>query len=132
MTQYSENTVTKEEEQNTWQTLLENERNVMPLVDIFETENEFVLKANMPGVNKDNVHVKLEDKTISVFGKVNYEEESDRKYILNENVIANYYRKFKLADTIDESKIAAKFENGQLVVNLPKNDKFKPRTININ
>ncbi len=132
MTHYSENTVTTEEEQSTWQNLLENERSVMPLVDIYETENEFVLKANMPGVDKDNVHVKLEDNTISVFGKVNYEEALDKKYILNENIIANYYRKFKLADSIDESKIEAKFENGQLVVNLPKSDKFKPRTININ
>ncbi len=132
MTEYSESTATEVKEQNSWQNLLETERSVMPLVDLFETDDEFVLVANMPGVDKDDIHVKLDEKTISLFGKIDYESALTKKYILNENVVANYYRKFKLADSIDVSKIDAKYENGQLIVSLPKNDKSKPRIININ
>ena len=132
MTEYSESTATEVKEQNSWQNLLETERSVMPLVDLFETDDEFVLVANMPGVDKDDIHVNLDEKTISLFGKIDYESALTKKYILNENVVANYYRKFKLADSIDVSKIDAKYENGQLIVSLPKNDKSKPRIININ
>lgn len=132
MTEYNENTTAEVKEQSSWQSLVETERSVMPPADIYETDNEYILMANMPGVDKDDVHVKLDEKTIAIFGKVNFDSALIKKVILNENVTANYYRKFKIADSIDVNKIDAKYENGQLIVNLPKNDKFKPRIININ
>ncbi len=132
MTEYNENTTAEVKEQSSWQSLVETERSVMPPADIYETDNEYILVANMPGVDKDDVHVKLDEKTIAIFGKVNFDSALNKKVILNENVTANYYRKFKIADSIDVNKIDAKYENGQLIVNLPKNDKFKPRIININ
>ena len=55
----------------------------------------------------------------------------NRKYILNENEIGNYYRKFRISNSVDETKIEARFENGQLIVKLPKHDRIKPRTIDI-
>jgi len=114
-----------------WEKILETEAVVAPLVDIYETDDDFILSASMPGVAKDDVQLKLEENSLSIFGKVNYDELSKRKYILNENEIGNYYRKFNISNSIDESKIEARFENGQLVVKLPKHDRIKPRTIEI-
>ncbi len=120
----------KDKEQ-TWEEVLETESVVAPFVDIFETEDDFILTANMPGITRDNVKIKLEEGSLSIFGKVNFDEIKNRKYILNENEIGNYFRKFRISKSIDESKIEAHFENGQLIVRLPKHDRIKPRTITI-
>jgi HSP20 family protein len=132
MSDYKENSATEAlEEQNSWEDAVKNEPGIVPAVDIYETGEEFVLIANLPGVSKENVHLKLEKNSLSVFGKVNYNEALAKEYILNESLFANYYRNFKLSDSIDVSKISAKYENGQLTVNLPKHDKVKPKTISV-
>lgn len=114
-----------------WEKILETEAVVAPFADIYETNDDYILSANLPGVARDNVKLKLEEGSLSIFGRINYESLANRKYILNENEIGNYYRKFKISNSIDESKIEARFENGQLVVKLPKHDRIKPRTIEI-
>jgi HSP20 family molecular chaperone IbpA len=133
MIENQENGTTEvKEEQKSWLNLLESQRSVTPLVDIYETDNDFVLVANLPGVSKENIHLKLEENALSIFGKINYEETINRKYLLNENIIGNYFRRFRLSNSIDQSKIDAKYEDGQLIINLPKHERIKPRTININ
>ncbi|MGB8320385.1 MAG: Hsp20/alpha crystallin family protein, partial [Ignavibacteriaceae bacterium] len=77
------------------------------------------------------VKLKLEEGALTIFGKINYDEAVNRKYILNEAGVGNYFRKFKISNSIDESKIDAKYENGQLVITLPKHDRIKPRAINV-
>ena len=111
--------------------LLKTQNSVSPVVDIYETENDFVLIANLPGVERNNVQVKLDDGQLIVFGKINFEEAVNRKYILNENEIGNYYRSFKISDSIDKEKINARYDNGQLVLTLPKHERAKPRKIDI-
>jgi HSP20 family molecular chaperone IbpA len=111
--------------------LLRTENYITPLVDIFEMPDEFVLTANMPGISRKGIQVKVDDKSLVLFGKIDYTEAVNKKYILNENEIGNYYRQFNISDTIDETKIEAKYDNGRLVVKLPKHDKAKLRTINI-
>ena len=120
----------KDNEQN-WEEVLETESVVAPYVDVYETDDDFHLVANMPGVTRDDVKLKLEEESLSIFGKVNYKDLKNRKYILNENEIGNYYRKFRISNSVDETKIEARFENGQLTVKLPKHDRIKPRTIEI-
>ncbi len=112
--------------------LLKTQNSISPVVDIFETENDFILIANLPGVERSNIQVKLDDKSLIVFGKINFEEAVNRKYILNEKEIGNYFRSFKISDSIDKEKINARYDNGQLIVTLPKHDKVKPRKIDIN
>jgi HSP20 family protein len=112
--------------------ILRTENNVSPSTDIYENADEFVLITNMPGVSRSEVKVKVIDDSLIVFGKINYEEAINRNYILNENEIGNYFRKFKISDSIDKDKITAKYDNGQLIVQLPKSEKLKPRTIDIN
>lgn len=111
--------------------VLRNENYIAPLVDIFEIPDEFILTANMPGISRKNIQVKVDDKSLVLFGRIDYDDSVNKKYILNENEIGNYYRQFNISDAIDETKIEAKYDNGKLVIRLPKHDKAKLRTINI-
>ncbi len=121
----------KVEEKKSWEQALERESWVAPLVDIYETDDDFYLTAYMPGVKKENVKVKLEDGSLVIMGRINYDEEVSRNYILKETETGNYYRKFKISDTINESKIKAHLEDGILTVQLPKHERIKPKTIEI-
>ena len=100
-----------------WEQVIENERSYSPFVDIYETQDDFMLVANMPGVSKENVRLKYEGGSLVIFGRVN-QDNVRKKYLLKENGTGNFYRKFKIADSIDESKIEAKYENAQLIVTL--------------
>ncbi len=131
MIEKNNNEVLKVEEKQSWETILENESCYAPLVDIYETNDEFILSADMPGVKKEDVNLKIEDGSMMLFGKINYQDALNRRYLLKEKEIGHFFRKFKVSDTIDESKISAQFENGQLMVVLPKHERIKPRTINI-
>lgn len=111
--------------------ILRTQNNILPASDIFENNDEYILIANMPGVVRSEVQVKVIEQSLIIFGKINYDEVSSRNYILNENEIGNYFRKFKISDSIDKTKINAKYDNGQLIVHLPKSEKIKPRSIDI-
>jgi HSP20 family protein len=121
----------KEEKNNLIEELLETQNYVSPLVNIYETDDEFVLSADMPGVVRKDVKVKVEKDLLILFGQIDYVNEINKNYILNEQELGNYYRTFRISDSVDQSNIEAKYDNGKLVVNLPKNEKVKPRTINI-
>lgn len=127
----TENIPVKVKDNSSIEELLEKQNYISPLVNIYETDDEFVLTANMPGVVRDNVKVRVEDDKLIMFGTIQYEEAINRNYILNEQEIANYYRTFNISDMVDQSHIEARYDNGQLVVNLQKNEKVKPRTIDI-
>ena len=103
-----------------------------PAVDVYETDDDFVLIANMPGVVKENLRLQVQKGNLSILGKINYNEVLNRKYILRENRPGHFFRRFKLSDSIDENKIAAEYRNGQLIVNLPKHERIKQRDIKIN
>lgn len=118
-------------DKKSWDEALENEPWVAPLVDIYETADDYYLTANIPGVSKENVKIKLEDGFLVIMGRVNLDEAKNRKYVLNEIEEGNYYRRFKISDSIDEQKIDAKLENGVLTVKLPKHERVKPKSIEI-
>ena len=119
-------------ESRSWEEALEQEKWITPAVDIFETDDEYYLHANMPGVSKEDVKIKLEDDSLVVMGRINYDEAKSRKYVLKESRLGNYYRKFNLSNSIDAEKIDAKMVNGTMVVTLPKHERVKPRSIEIN
>ena len=111
--------------------LLEIQNYKAPEVNIYETGDEYVLVANLPGVSRNDVKVKVVNNQLVIFGQIDYEISNSRNYILNEIEIANYYRTFRISDTVDQSKIEARFDAAQLQVILPKKEKVKPRTIEI-
>ena len=131
MSENKEIIAVKELNYNSIDEILRRENNVQPATDIYENNDEYVLIANMPGVSRSEIQVKVIDESLIVFGRINYNEALNKDYILNENEIGNYFRKFKIADSIEKAKISAKYDNGQLIVNLPKSEKVKARTIDI-
>ncbi|GBD89871.1 18 kDa heat shock protein [bacterium BMS3Abin04] len=114
-----------------WEKALENESWVAPLVDIYETDDEYYLVGYVPGVKKEDVKIKFEDDSLVIMGKINYEEEINKNYILKETETGNYYRKFRIGDAVDAAKIEAHLEDGKLLVHLPKVERVKPKTIKI-
>ena len=114
-----------------WDEALEKESWIAPLVDIYETIDDYYLTAQMPGVKKEDVKIKLEEGNLVIMGRIDYEQNVNNKYVLKETEIGNYYRRFKISDSVDETKIDAKLENGILNVKLPKHDRLKPKTIEI-
>lgn len=123
--------LTTVDEKRNWEEALEREAWAAPMVDIYETNDDYYLVANMPGVSKEDVKVKLEDGDLVIMGRVNYLGELNRKYLMKEIDSSNYFRKFKLSDSVDKDKIDAKLENGRLLVYLPKVERVKPKNIEI-
>jgi len=118
-------------QKTSWDEALERESWIAPLVDIYETKDDYFLSAQMPGVKKEDVKIKLEDGNLVIMGRIDYETNLSHKYALKETEIGNYYRRFKISDSVDESKVDAKLENGILNVKLPKHERVKPKTIEI-
>ncbi|MCG6893629.1 MAG: Hsp20/alpha crystallin family protein [Desulfobacteraceae bacterium] len=102
-----------------------------PSVDIFETEQEMTLMADMPGVATEDIKIDLEDSVLTVSGEIKPWEGSKESDVLVEFDVGNYFRQFTLSDAIDQSRIDAKFEDGVLRLTLPKAEKAVPRQISV-
>ena len=103
-----------------------------PAVDIFETEREITLLADMPGVAAGDVEIDLRDGILTLTGDVKPWEGDQESDVLVEFEIGKYYRQFTLSETVDQSKIEANLENGVLRLTLPKAEKAVPRKITVN
>jgi len=115
-----------------WEEAFEQECLCAPLVDIYEVEDEFVMSVNLPGIPKEKIRIKIEDNHLIIMARAALKEIQARKYILSETSPGNYFRKFKISDSINVDKIVAKYADGQLTIHLPKHEFAKPRTIEIN
>ena len=102
-----------------------------PAVDIFETEKEITLLADLPGVKTEHLTIDLSDDVLTLTGEVKPFEGPDEEDILIEYEVGNYYRQFTLSELIDQNKIDAQLSNGVLRLTLPKVEKAKPRQITI-
>lgn len=105
----------------------------IPQVDIFETAEEFVLQADMPGVGKDGVQISLDGSELCIFGRrirpFDEKPSPSRTFLQRESVSADFRRVFVLDPVIDTSRITAQMDQGVLTVHLPKAEKHKPRLI---
>mgnify|MGYP000336128926 CR=1 FL=1 len=102
-----------------------------PDVDIFETEQELVLLADMPGVKADALTIDLRDNVLTLTGEVEAEANSGEQVILSEYPTGKYHRRFTLSEVIDQSKIDANLKDGVLRLTLPKVEKATPRQITV-
>ena len=102
-----------------------------PSVDIFETDRELTLLADLPGVTAENLTIDLRENTLTLTGEVEPFERADEEDILIEYEIGKYYRQFSLSNVIDQSKIDANLTDGVLRLTLPKVEEAKPRKIEI-
>ncbi len=102
-----------------------------PEVDIFETDADIVLLADMPGVKAENLNIDLRDNTLTIKGDVSPFEGPDEEDIVIEYEVGQFARQFSLSDTIDQARIEAKLEDGVLRLTLPKVAKATPRKITV-
>ncbi len=102
-----------------------------PDVDIFESETEIILLADMPGATSDSITIDLNEGVLTLTGDVKPWENADETDVLVEFEIGKYYRQFTISDLIDQNRIEAKLENGVLRLTLPKAEKAKPRQITV-
>ena len=103
-----------------------------PSVDITETNEAFVIKAELPGVNKDDVKVAVEDGVVRIQGERKQEkEEKDKKFHRVERSYGSFMRTFGLPANVDEAKIQAQYKDGVLTVQLPKSPTAKPKAVDI-
>jgi len=103
----------------------------IPVVNIFETKEGYVLEAEMSGVNKDGLEITLEGTDITIVGRRASEVVSGQA-LVRERSIASFRRVFELDPAIDTSKINAKMNQGVLTLTLPKTEGVKPRKITVN
>jgi HSP20 family molecular chaperone IbpA len=102
-----------------------------PNVDIFETDKEITLLADMPGISADRLTIDLKGNILTLSGEIEPFEEAAEEDILVEYEIGKYHRQFNLSSLIDQSKINANLEDGVLRLSLPKVEKATPRKIEI-
>jgi len=103
-----------------------------PSVDITEDDKEYVVKADLPEVKKEDVKVTVENGVLTLTGDRKFEkEEKDKKYHRIERSYGNFLRSFTLPDAADGAKVSAEFKDGVLKVHLPKSEKAKPKAVEV-
>lgn len=103
----------------------------VPSTDIHETREALILTMEMPGVEKKNVDIRLEKNVLSVEGRIDFAPYDDLEPVYTEYNVGHFRRSFKISNEIDQSKIAARLEDGTLTLDLPKIAEQKPRTITV-
>lgn len=103
-----------------------------PSVDIIEDEKEWLIKADLPEVKKEDVKVSVENGALSITGERKLEkEEKDKKYHRVERAYGKFVRTFTLPEGADGNKVAADFKDGVLKVHLPKSEQAKGKAIDV-
>lgn len=106
------------------------ERAWMPAVDVFERDDKFVVKAELPGMKEEDVDVSVIGDTLTIKGEKKTETEvKEEDYYRSERSYGSFYRSIPLPSTVDANKIEASFEDGVLEVTLPKSAEVKPKKI---
>jgi len=106
--------------------------NWLPPVDIEENGREYILKAELPGMKKEEVKLTVEGGTLSISGERKAEkEEKDKKYHRMERSYGAFQRSFTLPEGALAEKISAEFKDGVLLVHLPKDETAKPQAIEV-
>jgi len=104
-----------------------------PAVDIYETDHhDLVLKAELPGLNREDIEVTVENSTLVLKGARKFEAEvKEENYRRVERTYGTFHRSFTLPNTVDASRVSADYKNGVLTVKLPFREEAKPRTISV-
>lgn len=109
----------------------------MPLVDIYETEKEYVIKAEMPGSSEENIDVHFHKGELSITGKYtcgsccSKTDKNKRQYRIRQFEKSDFYRNFRIGDSVQTDAIAAHYQDGILSVRLPKSEAIMPKKIAI-
>jgi HSP20 family protein len=102
-----------------------------PAVDVYETESELVLKADLPDVDPKEINVRVENNTLTLEGERKFEHEEHNGYHRIERSYGRFVRSFAVPNTFDTEKVGAEYKNGVLTVKLPKKESAKPRLVKV-
>ena len=103
-----------------------------PSVDIYETEHELVLKADLPEVEAKDLDIRIESNALTIKGERKAEKEvKEENYYRVERTFGSFARSFQLPNTIDSDKVKAEFSKGVLKLTLPKKEEAKPKQIQV-
>jgi HSP20 family protein len=104
-----------------------------PAVDIFETEHELVVKADLPDIDPKDLDIRVENNILTIRGERKFESEvSQDKYLRVERAYGSFSRSFSLANTVNPEAIKADYQNGVLTLTVPKREEAKPKQIKVN
>jgi HSP20 family protein len=107
-------------------------RTTVPAVDVRESETDYVMEVDLPGLSEKDIEVKLENTLLTISSvKEDKKEEKKNGYLVRERRSAGFCRSFVLPAEVDREKIAAEFKNGVLHLTFPKTPAAKPKTIEI-
>ena len=103
-----------------------------PAMDVQETDTEYLVKADLPDVKREDVKVSVEDGVLAVEGERRMEkEEKGRKFHRTERIYGRFVRRMAVPTNVDSERVAADFKDGVLSVHLPKSPSVKPKTVDI-
>ena len=103
-----------------------------PAVDILETENELVVKSDLPDVKLEDIDVRVENQTLSIKGERRFEDDaSDQGYHRIERSYGSFVRSFAVPNSVDTEKVSADYKNGVLTIKLPKKETAKPKQVRV-
>ncbi len=103
-----------------------------PSVDIYETDNELVLKADLPDIDQKDIDVRVENQTLTIAGERKFEREDSAKgFHRIERNYGKFVRSFAVPNSFDTDKISAAYKNGVLTVSLQKKEAAKPRQVKV-
>jgi HSP20 family protein len=109
-----------------------NRRRWVPAMDLVETDDHLVLRADLPGLTKDDVNIEIKDNVLTVSGERKSERtESSKGFHRVERAFGSFSRSLSLPDRVDPDKVSADFEHGVLEVKIPKPEERKPHRVSI-
>ncbi len=104
-----------------------------PAVDIYETENELVVKADLPDISEKDLDVRVENNMLTIRGERKFEKKvEEENYLRVERAYGAFSRSFSLPNTVNNEAIKADYKNGVLTVTLPKRAELKPKQVKVN
>jgi HSP20 family protein len=104
-----------------------------PAVDIYETENALVIKADLPDVNPQELDIRVENNILTIRGERKFESKvKEDNYLRVERAYGSFSRSFSLANSVKTDDIKADYQNGVLTLSLPKREEAKPKQIKVN
>ena len=104
-----------------------------PAVDIFETEHELVVKADLPDIDPKDLNIRVENNILTIRGERKFEKKVDQdNYLRVERAYGSFARSFSLASTVNTDAIKADYQNGVLTLSIPKREEAKPKQIKVN
>jgi len=104
-----------------------------PAVDIFETEHELVVQADLPDVNPQDLDIRVENNILTIRGERKFENKvNEENYLRVERAYGSFSRSFSLANSVKSDAIKADYQNGVLTLSIPKREEAKPKQIKVN